>query len=168
MLGNFTWVNMASYNTILEQLKVEQPQDIPSPIEPYNYNDDLKTKLDKAHLAIRNSQRVGTNHNILINAYFTGKIIEDNPLKRKSLRKRISDYFYHVSVRVYHIFHQLGPEQIYRINGLGLNHFRKLKSNKFKQLVRDAIDIKTDRLMNLIPYSADEFSEDVKNQRRNL
>jgi hypothetical protein len=137
-----------AYNLVYDNLTVEVPENV-SLIEhePYLVTDSLEEQVRKTRDAINFAIRGGNTHTILIYVYYLGELIENNYRRKTFVKQKVSEHFYQAAYKTYHIFVQIGKEQIYRTKDLTHSVMRRLKSSSYKRLIQDAINIKIERQM---------------------
>ena len=159
-----------AYDFVYNNLAAETPEGvIVVENEPYTVMDSLEEQVRKTRNAINFAIRGGDSHLILIHTYYLGEIIENNCRKKNLMKQLISEHFYQAAFKTYHIFVQIGKEQIYRTRGLTHSIMRKLKSSTYKRLIQDAINLRVERQMrefmplNEVLEDSSPFNEDVEN-----
>ena len=68
-------------------------------------------------------------------AYYLGELLEQYPEERRISRRRISTYYYRVSIRTYNIFVELGIDQIFRTNVTTLAKIDSLSNLDYQALI---------------------------------
>ena len=75
---------------------------------------------------------------ILLNAYYIGKLLEDDKeslTRRTYYSSKLSQYYRIVLVRLYYLYEYFGPKRIMNSTGTTLMNIRNLRSSKFLELV---------------------------------
>ena len=68
-------------------------------------------------------------------AYYLGELLEQYPEERRISRRKISTYYYRVSIRTYNIFVELGIDQIFRTNVTTLAKIDSLSNLDYQALI---------------------------------
>ena len=121
------------YNTILSDLLNTVPAFPPTVLCPTNEFQDLQERVTITYrklLRTNSSQR----RKQLAYAYYLGELLEEYPEERRTSRRKISTYYYRVSIRTYNIFHDIGVEQIFRTNIITLFMINSLSSFNYYTL----------------------------------
>ena len=140
-------MSTTNYQRILTNLEIESLIDPLIIIEdaPYHTSDYIEVQVQDAYQALITSKRVGTSQSTLLNAYYLGELIETKRTKAINPNKMIPTHYYIASVRIYHIFKEIGKKQIMKTDGLTLAMFKTLPVLSFKKLVKDANTIAATR-----------------------
>lgn len=130
-------------DTILEDLQIDTP--ISPMIDPpmYNETDSPLQKVKTLDRQRRRAKSLKDRVGELLAVYYIGQVImstEGQP-ERSQCAGFLSQYFKFVSLRTYHLFELLGPEQIARTRSCRITMIYDLKDPDFLELVDVAASI---------------------------
>lgn len=138
----FTMSN--NYQTVLDDLT--RPLTIEETEIPPPYNNELPfhEKFNITLRAINRASRLRDRILMLLNAYYMGKLLEDDEesiARRTYYSSKLSQYYRIVSVRLYYLYEYLGPRRIMNSTGTTLTNIRNLRSSEYLELVSMALNI---------------------------
>lgn len=121
----------------MEQIKTELSQTKNTLSEtlfpPYNEDDRIKIKLNKAHQALIRSIKIKSRTLALTNAYSLGLLLNDIDPVVQSLKKKISRHYRHIAETVYDIF-ESNPSHLLYTTSIDVQMLSKLKRNQVLEL----------------------------------
>ncbi|RIA80564.1 hypothetical protein C1645_745154 [Glomus cerebriforme] len=133
-----------TFQLILEDLNEITPITSILPLIQYEQNLDPVKKIKILFRQLRRAKSLNNKLDQLYYAYRIGEIVEtqtETPIQRTLCISVLTEYYKKVVVRVYYLFEQLGPEQIYRTSHITLARVFQLKSTDFSRLVQVTDDI---------------------------
>ena len=122
-----------SFNTILQDLLVENNTNLELQAPPYSENMDMKLKIKATFTCLIKSLKLKHRISSLIFAFHLGKLIESKELTKRDCRKIISEHFWIIAIRTYYIF-EVNPNQIYATTETTTAMIRKLSQQEFRRL----------------------------------
>ena len=140
---------MTCYNTILQDLQLEEPQ-APVVTPPlYNMNSTPLEKVKTLDRQLRRAKRLHNRKEMLSIAWYLGQVIEaqtESPAQRTLCLNALTKHYRIVTVKTYYLFEFIGIEQIERTKDTTLTMIRRLKQKEYNQLRNEAITIAGARL----------------------
>ena len=126
-------------NLILQELQRILTQNLSlEPLELYTKNMLYTEKVKCTYQALLRVRHMKNCVWILINAFFLGKLLNDDDitLAQRTLQSQtITTHYYQCSTRVYFFFENLGSKQILNTCFLTLTWIRRLKSHEYQDLL---------------------------------
>ncbi|CAB4439281.1 unnamed protein product [Rhizophagus irregularis] len=122
---------------IFNDLMEIEPIEIIFPVDPVNDESSSDQKFIQYYQLLQRYSRLKRRQYTLFYAYKLGQLLENQILSRaqKTLfRSRMTTHFYQGCIRTYHIFLNIGIEQIFRIKLVTFMMLKKLKSQEFRLL----------------------------------
>lgn len=121
----------------MEQIKTEltqaQSTSLETLIPPYDKDDQIGIKLDKAYRAMLRSLRLRNRSLALTNAYFLGLLFNSPTFETRKFRKEISEYYYRMANYVYDLF-ETDPSLMMSTTTITVQQIVKLKRKEILQL----------------------------------
>jgi hypothetical protein len=122
---------------IFNDLMEVEPIEIIFPVDPVNDESSSGQKFIQYYQLLQRYSRLKRRQYTLFYAYKLGQLLENQILSRaqKTLfRSRMTTHFYQGCIRTYHIFLNIGIEQIFRTKLVTFMMLKKLKSQEFRLL----------------------------------
>ena len=122
---------------IFNDLMEIEPIEIIFPVDPVNDESSSDQKFIQYYQLLQRYSRLKRRQYTLYYAYKLGQLLENQILSRaqKTLfRSRMTTHFYQGCIRTYHIFLNIGVEQIFRTKLVTFMMLKKLKSQEFRLL----------------------------------
>ena len=83
---------------------------------------------------IKRALRVKNRKLALMNAFYLGRMIEEDDIVRAIARRKLTIYYFTAAIRTYYIFEEC-PEQIFRTRNTTLKKIKDLKSYEYGRLI---------------------------------
>ena len=141
---------MDSYLLILDDLNRNGPQNVSAVPSPYNVNDTIVHKVQVLIRQIRRSKSMNARRDVLIYFWYLGELIENkvDPIKERPICiQNISPHYKKVAVRIFYLFELLGTEQIMRTQDITCTMIAKIKNDRYRALIQEAVVIAGARLL---------------------
>ncbi|CAB4409388.1 unnamed protein product [Rhizophagus irregularis] len=122
---------------IFNDLMEIEPIEIIFPVDPVNDESSSDQKFIQYYQLLQRYSRLKRRQYTLFYAYKLGQLLENQISSRaqKTLfRSRMTTHFYQGCIRTYHIFLNIGVEQIFRTKLVTFMMLKKLKSQEFRLL----------------------------------
>ncbi|CAG8539306.1 15222_t:CDS:1 [Dentiscutata heterogama] len=127
-------MNNTDYNLILVDLLNTVPTNPVIPPRPADNYQDIQERIMKTYRRLLRTRTIMRKHQ-LVYAYYLGELLEQYPEERRISRRKISQYYYSVSIRTYNIFEGIGVDQIFRTNNTTLAKIARLSANDYQALI---------------------------------
>ncbi len=125
-----------NYIDILSDLIELFPLQTPEINRPYNDNHDLSMKIKNTFQQLRRVAYLRNRKQVLVMFFFLGQLIEENNLSTQwLLRSKITKYYRRVALRTFHLYENVGVEQILRSSQINVRKLLDLKQFEYEQLI---------------------------------
>ena len=100
---------------------------------PTDKSQELQERVMKTYKKLLRARN--TRKQQLAYAYYLGELLEQYPEERRISKRKLSAYYYRVSIRTYNIFVELGVDQIFRTDVTTLSKIDSLSNLDYQALI---------------------------------
>ena len=140
---DFILTEITPYQLILEDLQREGPDDNMTYLPPFNDGMTLDEKFSIITRIMFRAKRVNNRVLFLVNAFYLGEFLEtlDNLTTRAIYVRKLTQHYYHASVRLYYLYEILGTSQLAKSRNITFNLLFRITKSQLNQLTNEATNI---------------------------
>ena len=131
--------DLEKYKEDLFRFEVNSPMEIK---DPYEENDEIKTKISKVHFQLQQNRTIRDRIKTLVYYYLMGKLIADNGqqhLKQLDITKNQMKKLILKGTRTYEIFKKAGKFQIYNTKIISVKILADMLKENYEELLKSLI-----------------------------
>lgn len=125
-----------NYVDILGDLVETIPVQVAEIIRPYENNLELSMKIRSTYRQLRRVSRLKNRKQSLVMFFLLGQLIDENNLSiQQVLAYGVTKYYRRVALRLFHLYENIGVQQLLRSNKMNIRKLLNLKQEEYEQLV---------------------------------